>query len=94
MRDSLTANGVTAPTFWSGGRGTFMAFGTFGGGTAKLQMSPNSGVTWIDVDRSGDTFVTFTANGEGGFELAPCFIRVSLTGATAPSLSVKANHSW
>ncbi|MHC4051494.1 hypothetical protein [Bradyrhizobium sp. 25ACV] len=93
MKTTLTANGTTSPTFWPGGSGTFSATGTFGGGTAKLQMSPNNGVTWIDVDRNGDTYVTFTANGQGGFELAPCLLRVSLTGATSPSLSFKANRS-
>lgn len=93
MKATLTANGTTPPAPWYGGAGTFSASGTFGGGTAKLQMSPNNGVTWIDVDRSGDTYVTFTANGEGGFELAPCLLRVSLTGATSPSLSFKASRS-
>lgn len=93
MKATLTANGTTTPAFWAGGRGSFSAWGTFGGGTAKLQQSPNNGVTWIDVDRSGDTYVTFTANGEGNFELSPCLIRVSLAGATSPSLSFKANRS-
>lgn len=91
MRAKLTANGTTAPTFWSGGRGTFSAWGTFGGGTAKLQQSPDNGTTWIDVDRAGETYVTFSVNSEGGFELSPCLIRVSLAGATSPSVSFKAN---
>ncbi|WFU69449.1 hypothetical protein [Bradyrhizobium sp. CB2312] len=93
MKATLTANGTTPPIFWAGGRGSFAAWGTFGGGTAKLQQSPNNGVVWIDVDRSGDNYVTFTASGEGNFELPPCLIRVSLDGATSPLLSFKANRS-
>lgn len=72
---------------WPGGRGVFSAIGTFGGGTCKLQWSPDSGVTWLDVDRSGDTFVTFTAAGSGGFELPQCSVRAVLSGATTPALS-------
>jgi hypothetical protein len=82
----LTADGQSASIPWLGGRGVFTAWGTFGGGTIKLQQSPDDGTTWIDLDRSGDTFCTFTANGEGGFELQPCLLRVSLSGSTAPNI--------
>jgi hypothetical protein len=88
MQVNLTANGNTDPVSWYGGRGSAAAWGTFGGGTAKLQQSPDGGTTWIDVDRSGDTYVSFTANGEGGFELGLCLLRFSLTGATAPNVWV------
>ena len=87
MRISPSANGATGPFKWTGGRGSFIAWGDFGGGTAALQMSPDGGTTWLNVDRPGDTYVTFTANGEGGIELAPCFLRVNLTGATNPNLT-------
>lgn len=86
----LTADGQTATLSaisWKGGRGVFTAWGTFGSGTIKLQQSPDDGTTWIDVDRSGDTYVTFTSNGEGGFELSACLLRVSLTGSTAPRIN-------
>lgn len=82
----MTANGQSAAISWPGGRGVFTAWGAFGGGTIKLQQSPDDGATWIDLDRSGDTYCTFTANGEGGFELHPCQLRVSLAGATAPNI--------
>lgn len=72
---------------WEGGRGVFIAWGTFGGGTCKLQMSPDDGTTWINVDRAGDTFVTFTANGEGGFELPKCQLRANLAGSTGASVN-------
>lgn len=86
----LTASGTVPvpPAFlgWTGGRGVFAAWGTFGGGTLTLQWSPDLGVTWMNVDRSGDTFVTLTAAGQGGFELGPCRLQVVLTGATAPNI--------
>ncbi len=86
----ITADGQTAAASvlpWVGGRGVFTAFGTFGSGTLKLQVSHDAGTTWIDVDRSGDTFVTFTTNGQGGFELGNCLLRTSLSGATAPTIT-------
>lgn len=85
---STDGNGTAV--VWPGGRGVFVAYGTFGSGTVKLQWSPNDGTTWIDVDASGDTFVTFTANGSGGFELPACQIRAVLSGATAASVTAEA----
>jgi hypothetical protein len=84
---NLTASGSSASMRWHGGAGSFMVWGAFGGGTAKLEMSPDEGTTWIAVDRSGDSYVTFSANGEGGFDLGPCLLRVTLTGATTPVVS-------
>jgi hypothetical protein len=88
MQVNLTADGVTDPVSWHGGRGIATAWGNFGGGTATLQMSPDNGTTWINVDRPGDTYVTFTADGSGGFELGLCLLRFNLTAATAPSVWV------
>lgn len=85
------ADGSSASTIeWPGGEGVFAASGTFGSGTCKLQWSadyPSAAATWLDVDRSGDTFVTFTANGSGAFDLPHCWIRANLAGSTAPSLN-------
>lgn len=81
-----TGDGQTTAIVWTGGRGVFTAWGTFGGGTVTLQWSPDSGVTWMNVDRSGDTFTTFTSNGTGGFELGSCSLRCSLAGSTAPNI--------
>lgn len=88
MQVNLTANGATNPVPWYGGAGTFSAYGNFGGGTATLQMSPDNGTTWINVDSSGEHYSTFAANGTCGFVLGLCLIRVQLTGATAPSITV------
>jgi hypothetical protein len=87
MFTAQTADGNSNAVNWAGGRGVFMAWGTFGGGTCKLQMSPDDGTTWINVDRTGDTFVTLTANGEGGFELPKCKLRANLAGSTGASVN-------
>jgi len=69
---------------WPGGRGCFTVYSaTFGGGTVKLQWSPDDGTTWLDVDKSGDTYVTLTAVGAGNFDLPPCKIRANVATATA-----------
>lgn len=81
-----TTNANSAALVWGGGEGQFTAYGSFGGGTCKLQWSPDNGVSWLDVDRSGDTYVTFTANGSGRFTLQPCLIRANLAGATSPNV--------
>jgi hypothetical protein len=67
-------------TDWAGGRGVFsVPVATFGGGTVKLQWSPDDGTTWLDVG----TDTTLTAAGAGAFELPPCKIRVNIATATA-----------
>lgn len=67
---------------WPGGEGLFSAYGTFGGTTIKLQWSPDGGTTWLDADRTGDTYVTLTANGAGVFSLPPCTIRANVSAGT------------
>jgi hypothetical protein len=90
----LAADGDTASLAWLGGRGVYAAYGSFGSGTVKLQASHDGGNTWIDVDRSGDTFVTFTTNGQGGFELGDCLLRSSLSGATGPSINTGVSPAY
>jgi hypothetical protein len=81
------ANGTAVE--WGGGEGVFSVIGTFGGTTAKLQWSPDNGTTWIDVDRSGETFVTFTAAGSGAFVLPRCFVRAVLTGGSPVQINAR-----
>lgn len=83
------ANANGAAQSWPGGKGTFSAWGTFGGGTVTLQWSPDGGTTWLNADPSGFTFTTFTAGGIGGFELPTCSIRAVLSGATAPNINAR-----
>lgn len=75
------ANVTGAAFHWTGGRGVFtLISGTLGGSTVALQWSPD-GSTWMNVDRTGDTFVTFTSAPQaGGFELPVCQIRAAVTG--------------
>jgi hypothetical protein len=77
--DNAAVSGNAAD--WSGGRGTFsVPAGTFSGATVKLQWSPDDGTTWLDVDRSGDTYVTLTAAGGGLFDLPVCKIKAVVSG--------------
>lgn len=66
---------------WPGGRGNFSVYaGTFSGATVKLSWSPDGGSTYLDVDASGDTFVTKTAVGSGNFDLPPCRLKATVSG--------------
>src|SRR5262249_35869488 len=90
---TISADGNSTTVAWPGGRGVFAAFGNFGGGTVTLQQSPDDGTTWINVDRTGDTYVTFTANGQGGFELGKCLLRVNMAGSTTPAVQSGVEHA-
>lgn len=68
---------------WQGGNGSCFVVGTFGGGTAKLQIQSPDAITWVDLGAQ----TNFTANGVGGFTAPAGRLRVSVSGSTAPSLS-------
>lgn len=72
-----TANGSSSLIEWTGGTGTFWAWGTFGGATVALEASPD-GITWIPVGSA----VSFDENGVGAFSLSPCKLRATVSGAT------------
>jgi hypothetical protein len=73
---AATGSGVR----WYGGRGVFYVHSaTFSGATITLQWSIDNS-TFVNVDRSGDTYCTLTAAGQGAFELPPCFLRASISG--------------
>lgn len=86
------ADGDSSVAEWPGGKGSFTAQGAFGSGTVKLQFSVDGGSVWMDVDRSGDTYVTLAAAGGGLFELPACKLRANLAGSTAASLSAKVSQ--
>lgn len=85
IETTLTANGSTSTVSWpSLSRGTFFVTGTFGGGTCVLQASRDQGTTWVNVPNA-----SLTANGYANFQInAPVILRVTLSGATSPSLFV------
>lgn len=59
------------------------AYGTWGSGTLALQVSPDGGTTWFNLD-------TLTANGQKevtGIGDVSSLYRLNLTGATSPSLT-------
>lgn len=82
-----TSTGNGSAQDWNGGDGVFAVWGAFGGTTVKLQWSPDDGSSWLDVDRSGDTFVTFTSAGSGGFSLPQCKIRAVATGGAGLNIN-------
>lgn len=94
---ALTANGSTQGIKLYNGRGDgnltnlISVFGTFGGGTAALEYSPDQGSTWIAVTDSAGA-VTFTANGGKNIIIPsdaqePVQVRITLSGATSPNLN-------
>lgn len=75
--NATAANGSSAPVEWTGGTGTFWAWGTFGGATVALEASPD-GANWFSIGQA----VSFTQNGVGGFALGPCKLRATVSGAS------------
>jgi hypothetical protein len=75
---SSTGSGV----IWPGGRGTFLASGTFGGASVSLQVLGPDSSTWIDAG----SYTTFTASGVGNFDLPQGKIRAAVTGGTPSGL--------
>lgn len=72
-----TSDGSSPVIEWTGGTGTFWAWGTFGGASVSLEASPD-GTTWIPVG----TAVSFAQNGVGGFALSRCKLRATVAGAS------------
>jgi hypothetical protein len=74
LLSNATATGVKK--YWPGGRGVFMAAGTFSGSTVKLQFLGPDGSTLIDAG----TNTTLTSAGAGIFDLPPCQIQATVSG--------------
>lgn len=89
LLDDASATGSAVA--WPGGLGSFsLPAGTIGGATVKLQWQPD-GTNWVDVDRSPDTYVTFTSTGLSGlFQLPPANIRAAVSGGTPSALNAYA----
>lgn len=73
---------------WPGGKGRFVALGTFGGATVKLEFMGPDNSTWLT--EGSDT--TVTAAGGGLFELPPCKVRANVAGGTPSALYVTVAH--
>lgn len=61
---------------------TIYAWGTFGGGTLTVEVSPN-GTVWFPL-----TSPVFVAKGMSNIELKALKIKFTLAGATGPSINV------
>lgn len=71
-------------------RTTFVE-GSFGGGTATLQVSSDKGVTWVNVTNDAGTAITFTEAGVRELSIAsdaqaPVLVSIDLVGSTTPSV--------
>ena len=80
----LTAAAATGTAVrWSGGNGMLIGWGTFGGATVMLQMSPDGGTTWLDTNA--------VLTSAGGLQvLVPAgFVRAAVAGGSGGSISAK-----
>ena len=81
------ADGDSAVHTGQGGLRTVVAWGTFGGGTLTLQMSPDGGTTWLSLGAD----VEFTADGVANVQLgAGIPLRANLAGSTGANVRCKA----
>jgi hypothetical protein len=87
VSQTLAADGSTAVVDWGGGSsaGYYLASGaTFGSGTLSLQVSFDGGTTYV---AAGSAY-NLTAAGLVRFILPECKLRVTLSGATSPSIPI------
>ena len=81
----VTADGNSTATNINPGLHTLVAWGTWGSGTIKLQLSPDDGVTWVDVPSA-----SFTANSCLNVNVAADLkYRANLAGSTGANLNLK-----
>lgn len=83
---SITADGSypVSPGWinFEGGIAAVFVVGTFGGGTAKLQIQAPDGSTWTDVGAT----TSFTANGNSGFTAPAGRLRLSVSGSAGATI--------
>ena len=83
VTSTLTADGDTAVMNFPGGTLFFGGTGTFGSGSVILKASFDGGTTFITVPNSA-----FTTEGVYSASLPNCAVKLTLYGATSPSLSL------
>lgn len=75
---------------------TVFLTGTFGGGTATIQVSPDGGTTWVDALDSGLNVAAFTSDGYANITLqgteagakVPALLSVDLASSSSPDLDI------
>ena len=81
---TFVANGDSSVVDWAGGVGFYSARGTFGSGTTKLMVSFDGGTNYQSAGIEGE----FTSDGVIMFTLPCSLLKVTLSGATSPSVYV------
>lgn len=79
---TLTSNTSTSAIIHTGGEFFAAISGTWGGGTATLEISYDQGVTFVTLG----TDAVKTADATFRVQAPDCQLRFTLTGATSPSL--------
>ena len=99
---TLTDNGTVSLKCKNGRTGvepSYMSvvYGTFGGGTLTAKVSADAGATYVDLINNGDVVSGTSGFAEKFFinsdEFAPAILGFTLTGATAPSITIKVYDS-
>lgn len=89
------ANGSGASQAWGGGWASVFCYGTFDSGTVTVQVSPDSGTTWLTAQDSLGGELVFTANGHhpmAAYGGQPLF-RATLTGSSgATSVALELHY--
>jgi hypothetical protein len=67
--------------------GFLQVSGTFGGATAKVQLS-NDGTNWVDAKDLSGTAIAITAAGGAEFSTAAVYVRPLVTGGSGTSLTI------
>ena len=81
--DGETTNATTAAFPGSGGTRTVYCWGTFGGATVKVQLSPD-GQEWFDIDE-----LTFTAKGAVNAVFVGSLLRGVISGGSSASINLE-----
>ena len=79
---TLTSNGDTGVVDFRGGEAFYMASGTWGSGTTALMVY--DGTSYISAGVDG----ILSSDGMVRFTLPACLLKVTLSGATTPSLTI------
>ena len=69
-----TTDATTGTLDWDGGEGQLIAAGTWDGAEVKLEISPDSGTTWVEVGDDGE----LDEDGVFSFRANPCKLRVKI----------------
>jgi hypothetical protein len=77
--NNQTSNTNSSTLDWDGGEGQVIASGTWDSGKVSLEISPDSGTTWVSVGTDGE----LTADGVFSFRANPCKVRLAVSSAGA-----------